>query len=113
MTHLEKFDEYLNKVEETIGKAYEELVAHVKEQGGDIALNKTSDFIWLKDEGFVKVLKAKQCKRIRLAEYSWNGKLEVLFDGEDAEDEFAWVSLDWCSPAIEFNLYNIFDVLNQ
>lgn len=114
MTHLEKMDEFLDKTQRNAGKAYEELVAIVKEQGGEIDFGeKTIDFAWLKNEGFERVLKAKQLKRIRIADCAWNGELEVLFEGEDANDECAWVSLDWCSDFIEFNLYGIYDRIKQ
>lgn len=114
MTHLEKFDDYLYAVQKNLGNAYSELVAYIKEQGGEINFGKgSSDFAWLKQEGYDRVLKAKQCKRVRLADCTWNGELEVLFEGENADDEFAWVSLAWDDEFIDFNLNNIYEEIKQ
>lgn len=97
---------------EKTDKAYQELVAIVKQQvKGEINFSSVSTthsvrFVWL-DSAYR--LKGDYLSRIRIADCSWNGELEVLPEYSNPEDDFEWVSFGSESDFILFNLNEILE----
>ena len=106
-----KLEKLIDGIYENTDLAFIEIEKTIKSNGGEISfepINHTKRVRFVYLDGYY-ALKGDYVMRIRIPDYDPSETIEVLFEHDDSNDEYAWHSFNWQDEFVSFNVCEMTD----